>query len=217
MRRSTNLWTELKEVKLVGKKSLFEYHCRIGFGFYETQRILELVAEFEKQMNVTSTELRFTNITSEYLEIAAEMFIYLINCPRYSEKWYESWFKDNKHLLETESLGTIILTLNRLMIMMKTKSNPQKEISQKLFDKITNLLSLNYKQRKSMLLGNSGNTSLLGQYSDADMKSMYSITLILGTGLKLILMFRHSGKSESPCSHFQRRKENITISLHTFL
>ena len=170
--RSINLWTELKKVKLVRKKSSFDYHCPSGIGYYNEQTILELVAEFETQLNVTSTDLRFENITSEYLQTAAEMFIYLIICPRGdtdTENWYASWFKFNNDLLETESLRTIILTLNRLM---KTTRNPQREIGQKLFDKITNLLSLNYKQRKSMLLGNSGNTSLLGQYSDADMKSM---------------------------------------------
>ena len=171
--RSTNLWTELKKVKLVRKNSLFEYFCPASKGYYDDQTILELVAEFEKQLNVTSTDLSFTNITSEDLLMAAEMFIYLIICPRLetdTENWYGSWFKFNKDLLETESLGTIILTLNRLM---KTTSNPQREIGQKLFDKITTLLSLNYKQMKSMLLRNIGNTSLLRKYSDDDMKGMY--------------------------------------------
>ena len=164
---SINLWTELKKVKLERKKPLFEYFCSPSLGYYEIQTILELVGEFEEQMNVTSTELIFTNITTGYLETAAEMFIYLIICPRETENWYDGWLKFHRNLLETESLDIIILSLNRLI---KTTSNTagdilNNEIGGKLFDKITTLFSLHYKDIQSMLFGNNGNTSFLGEDS----------------------------------------------------
>ena len=157
--RSINHWTKLKKVKLE-KTKISSSQCRTGFGYFYDQTILDLVTAFETQLNVTSTELRFTNISSEYLETAAEMFIYLIICPRGTENWYDGWFEFNRDLLETESLGTIILTLNRIL---KTRSNTEdREIVQKLlttFTSLTNFTSLNYKEIQRMLLENTGNTS----------------------------------------------------------
>ena len=88
------------------------------------------VAAVEHQLEFQSSEVRYDNITTDDLEVAAKIFIYLKNCPGDddSRKWFQSWSNFYKDLFKTQTADQIILTLNR---MMKTQDG--RVMSEKVF------------------------------------------------------------------------------------
>jgi len=105
----------------------------------------EKVAEVEKQLPIESSDLRLKNVTSNDLILAAEMFLYL----KMSHGTLKPWFIFYGDLFQqTENVGQIILTLNRLI---QGSQNEIKIIARKIFKRLTNMLSLKYEEIQNLI------------------------------------------------------------------
>ena len=109
------------------------------------------VTEIEHLLEIESSYLIFKNMTTNNLKIAAEMYLYLCT---FREKSL-SWSVFYKNLLQTDDVYQILLSLNRLMKGTRPKENKFKIIANKVFKKITNLLSLKYEEIEHLLPGRS--------------------------------------------------------------
>ena len=135
-------------------------------GVLEETDIKYTVTQVEQMLELQSSELRFENMTAENLEIAANMFIYLLTCPFYNidnvydEKWFKSrdmFYKDlfNKNT----SPDIILLTLNRMMKVTNENKNKRygKQRDKKLLKRIADYLSLKHGTIRSLLSLAAGN------------------------------------------------------------
>ena len=132
------IWTSLRELKLKHEK------CS---GKKNTDEILTHVKAVEQELQTESTEQRYENITSEQLQCAAKMFIYLNTCP---DSWFGRWNAWYMYFFTTQPADQIILTLNR---MMKTKTSQDKGDSyraEKLLKRAASLLSLSFQKIQSL-------------------------------------------------------------------
>ena len=77
------------------------------------------VAKLEQELNITSSDEVLENVTIENLKIAGEMFIYQNFCVISSLHWL-IFYKD---LVLNQTPDTIILTLNRVLKAVKSKSD----------------------------------------------------------------------------------------------
>ena len=112
------------------------------------------MSAIEKKLKVKPNGRLYKNMTREHLTIAAEMFIYLNICPsRDSLRFlFQSMVMFYKNLFESQSPTQIILTLNRMMKSNKKKGLLiGKSIDEKLFKKLSTLLSLKYEEIQRIL------------------------------------------------------------------
>ena len=94
------------------------------------------VAKLEQELNITSSDEVLENVTKENLKIAGDMFIYQNFCVLSSLHWL-IFYKD---LVLNQSPETIILTLNRLLKAVKSKSDY--EIARNLLTKIETIFAV---------------------------------------------------------------------------
>ena len=115
-------------------------HC--VSGLYETPVVESLVIDFEEQMTINISDTRSLNITSSALKDAADLFIYLISCPKPLQHWFQFYDK----LFKRENPTDILLMLNR--IMSKTTRSQKNDkiglIAHQLFMKVTSILKSSY-------------------------------------------------------------------------
>ena len=129
-----------------------QYSCSI---LPASEKVIETYIEtVEQKLAVESSELRIQNMTTENLETAAKMFVYLVTCPVTNswQEWFKSWdlfytdlFNEKTHPYQ------IMLTLNRMMNVRYVNNNDGKVRAEKLFIRITNYLSLKYGAIQSLL------------------------------------------------------------------
>ena len=108
------------------------------------------MATIEEKLGFESSEVRFENITSGDLKIAAEIFVYLRTCPGTDEglrTWFTSWSSFYEDLFKTHTLNKVILTLNRMM-----KTEESKIRSEKLLKRVAKYIPLKYKKIQRMLI-----------------------------------------------------------------
>ena len=81
------------------------------------------VAEFEQQMEINSSHARFENISSNILDTAGKMFVYLKSCHiNESVLWIKTWSTIYTNIFNVKSADHILLTLNRMMKMNPKQS-----------------------------------------------------------------------------------------------
>ena len=81
-------WNVIKRIKFDPHYYL-NHNCDCGL----TLNILSVVNAAEKELLIDSSEQRYKNMTSEELETAAKMFIFLRSHHSGPEKnWFDSWF-----------------------------------------------------------------------------------------------------------------------------
>ena len=106
------------------------------------------IRKFEDKLNLTASYKIEENVDRKLLKDAAEMFIYLQFCPKpvKSSPWKE-FYED---LLKNYSLKLILLTLNRILRTSEIGSRNNKNVPEKLLDKIRETLELQHKNIKIM-------------------------------------------------------------------
>ena len=123
--------------------------------------ILSKVAAVERKFQVESSEIRSQNADIELLKLASDMFVYLAIVMEDDAR--KSWLSFYFNLFKSKTANEIILTLNRITKRF-TERDIYVDVNQKLFDRITTLLSLHYKEVQSMMMNtNAENTSIVSQ------------------------------------------------------
>ena len=102
------------------------------------------------------SEKKNENITSEELETAAKMFIFLNSCPfdDNSVEWFKSWHLFYKDLFHTQSPDQIILTLNRMMKIKTPQDKNGKGRVKKLLQKTATFMSLQFDRIRNFIPSN---------------------------------------------------------------
>ena len=131
----------------------------------------------EKQLEFIETSLGLVNtshyplsenITTEDLETAGRMFVYLTNCP---EKEYVAWLRLYQDLFENYDLRTILANLARVRAAAKRLGKLKElELATRLLEKISSLKHLKYQLINHLHSGDLGevsddNNELLGLVS----------------------------------------------------
>ena len=130
------------------------YQCGVTGQFVPDSDRRKQVAAVEKQLQISSLETRYANISKQDLKSAAEMYIYLNTCASGTDGfdlWFKPWFSFYNNLFKTQSAEQIILVLSR---MIKTKSFHNKDgkvRAKKLFKRAASLLSLRYRKIQNFL------------------------------------------------------------------
>ena len=159
------IWKIVKKTKRDTPFPIDDKCNRDGFnkGLYsDLYEIKNHVGAIERQFNITPSKplARFRNMTEEKLEIAAEMFIYLIICPNpdddLKEDWLASWSEFYIDLLKHKSPEQIIFTLKKVM---KNPIQKEKEWASKLLRRAVALIPLYYEDIRSLLPGRSDHQS----------------------------------------------------------
>ena len=132
------------------KSEFIAKHCPIYRQLHFNDVITSQISEVEKQLQVTTSESIFKNMTQETLQKAAEMFIFLASC----SETVRSWFYFYEDLFTQQSPAQIIVTLNRVLKGQTTPENmDMKSIARKLFRKIDSVISLKYTEIKKITQG----------------------------------------------------------------
>ena len=97
--------------------------------------IEENINAVQKKLPVNNSTLALNNVTTETLQTAAEIFIYLTYCPKIT------LIQFYKQLLEHDSPKEIILALTS--IIKKSTDAPIKDTSIKIFSKAMRIFKLN--------------------------------------------------------------------------
>ena len=144
-------------VKTVKAKTFLDFGCDYYIHNFLTRKgRLSLVEEVEQKLQIESSEQINDTLTKEELQTAAEMFLYLISCP----KLLKSWFMFYEDLFLTQSADQIILSLNRMMKTEASQDKKAKVLAEKLLNRTSSLLSLKYEKIHRLLpKENSGNGS----------------------------------------------------------
>ena len=148
----------MKKIKTEKRVEDYYYGCENGL-FKDPLTQVEAV---EQRMGINSSLIRFENMTRTTLNVAGQMYLYLMTCPGTddSKQWVKSWYIFYHNLFDLP-LDQIILTLNRIM-----KSDPQKNKdgiirAQRLFKRTATLLDLKYGEIQNMMPGLKRNRSIL--------------------------------------------------------
>ena len=130
---------------------------------YYKQEPYPVLSVFEQHLGIKPLEVIYNNITTKFLENAAQMFIYLKGCPAEGDKetkqWYTFWNSFYRDLFMNKTPQQIILTLNR---MTKRKSSEEKDGNAragKLLNRAKLLFSLKFKTIQKLLPGKSSKIS----------------------------------------------------------
>ena len=115
---------------------------------------LPLVMAVEEKLQVKSTDMRFNNITDADLNTAAQMIIYM--CTTCTENSNPEWVRFYFNLFKTQSPNEIILTLNRLQVILSSVNNYITrfgvfETNLKLFNRTKAILGLKHKQIRGLI------------------------------------------------------------------
>ena len=142
------LWNNLKKVKL---EKLSKKFCTNGqIDFNGETSVKNQVNEVMDKLGINSTIQQYDNMTDVIMERAANMFMYLIFCPKDTKPWI-FFYTD---LFKNEHVDKIVLTLHRIL---KSKASPKNEkfqlIARKLYTKITTILSFKSKDIQNMIQG----------------------------------------------------------------
>ena len=146
----SNLWDIIRKIKI----EIFpQKHCN-KYGLYDDK--LSQVIEAEKKLEMEPSEKKNENITSEELETAAKMFIFLNSCPfdDNSVEWFKSWALFYKDLFRTQSPDQIILTLNRMMKIKTPQDKNGKGRVKKLLQKTATFMSLQFDRIRNFIPSN---------------------------------------------------------------
>ena len=136
------VWDVVRRVK--SNPSLLENSCGIRSGVYSSEyNVLTLALAVGYQLEAELSYDIFENITSEDLETAAEMFIYLYACPTDFINKLMVFYDD---LFRTQTPCQIILTLNRMIRIKSTGDNVGKAWNEKLFKKAASLFYMKYEE-----------------------------------------------------------------------
>ena len=111
------------------------------------------VADIELLLRINSSDVQFKNMTYSELNTAAEMFTYLKTCPHTVSlrEWFITWANFHNDRFETQSADQVLLTLNRMMKNNSPKNKDGKIRAEKLFNRATTLLRMNYDDIQSMI------------------------------------------------------------------
>ena len=148
------IWKIIRKIKSETSTSV-NIGCDYKNSLYLDSKVKNSqVSAVEKKLKVKPNGRLYENMNPEHLTIAAEMFIYLNICPSTdSLKFlFQSMVMFYKNLFESQSPSKIILTLNRMMKSNKKKGLLiGKSIDEKLFKKLSTLLSLKYEEIQGIL------------------------------------------------------------------
>ena len=112
-------------------------------GLYAS--IQPLVERFDKALGKVGNPqkiINFVNMTDSDLKIITEKFIYLNTCPGI----FKPWILFYMDLFQNQSPQKIILILNRILKRPHENYNFKwKKIAKQLFEKVTTIFPLNYK------------------------------------------------------------------------
>ena len=108
----------------------------------------------EEKLQVQSTDMRFKNITAADLNTAAEMIIYM--CTICTDGTNSEWVKFYFNLFQTQSPNEIILTLNRMQLILSSLNNYITRFgvfvtNLKIFNRTKAILGLKHKQIQSLI------------------------------------------------------------------
>ena len=145
-----------------------------------------LQREVEQELGIVvvddySSGLPHEDVPMKNIIGAAEMFIYLNTCPgrfdkvinsfgsgsfgsrsaeeNVNEKWFKAWFTFYKDLFKSQSPNKIILTLNRMIKNKSPEAKNDRIRNQKLFEKVSSVLNLEYPNIHKTLPGVKTNIS----------------------------------------------------------
>ena len=104
------VWNAVREIKLHMPK-------KHGDVFY----LINCVGAVEQKLLIGSTKIRYKNMTTKDLQIAAEMFLYLNSCPEILKPWIV-FYKD---LFGNQPANVIVLTLNRMLKADNSSKNEE--------------------------------------------------------------------------------------------
>ena len=140
----------------------------------------------------------------ESYEMAGKMFLYLNLCPKFMYEWVQLYVD----LFKNATPYVIVQTLNRIMVTGKEKKDKTvTNIARKIFNRIDNMLSLQYKNIDRFLKTNpnitmditentSRNTSTLSnKYLSKSEKGYISGYLITYENI-ICFCFRHNAKAQ---------------------
>ena len=139
-------------VKIIKSKAFLNLSCQAGkleegeetgSTLLSNKHKLSQVLAVEQNLGIESSEQIMETLTKKELQTAAKMFLYLISCPDPSFKFWSSFYND---LFLTQPTDQIILTLNRMMKPKGTRVEDGNIRARKLMIKISNKLSLGYKE-----------------------------------------------------------------------
>ena len=129
-------------IKAIKAKTSVDRGCNNDRDFLNDHNLFYQLKEVEKDLRIRSSVTgKFHNLTNEELTTVAEMFIYLNMCPNIWFKFWSSFYND----LFLQTTDKIILTLNRMMKPKGTQVKDGNIRATKLMEKITNKLTLHYK------------------------------------------------------------------------
>ena len=135
------LWEVVKKVK---KETSIQIDCASGVSnkvLYTESFIFPQIEAFEKQLDMNPSEITFENMTTEILENAGNMFVYLNYCPGN----LKSWLVFYKDLFQNESPAQILLTLNRITQRAGSPQNKSfRNLGQTLLEKTASHLRSNW-------------------------------------------------------------------------
>ena len=108
------------------------------------------IKEVEHELKINSSIQIIENISISLLETAGKMFLYLNSCPDHLKPWFFMY----TDLFQSQTANQIILTLNRILKVDDSHQNKAlKTIAAKLFDRITTLFALKYREIQRMTIG----------------------------------------------------------------
>ena len=137
------LWKSAKYVRIQFLKNRKVSKCQGYNTLVNSPEIDDNIQAFETILNIEhGSEISNSNISLEILNLSGELFIYMNLCPKKQNDWI-LFYKD---LISNNSLGQVILTLNRLRI---SEINHQdmihvRDFASKIFDFCTKKFSLMY-------------------------------------------------------------------------
>ena len=139
---------------------------------------------------VTNQESQFKRrISDEYLNIAAEIYIYLIYCPNpdYRSPGKNSWVELYRNLFSNNNQQTIILTMSRVISEVEIQKAFEYNLARQLFEKVWTVFQLKSKDIATLTMGEKEivkNVLVKDQYQNISSCSSHSCKANLEGALK---------------------------------
>ena len=148
------IWKIAKKIK---SEVSLDKLCPNKQSFYNRQKPYPVLSAIEQHLGIEPSEIIYENMTTEILEIAAPMFIYLIGCPAQdaldTKQWYTSWNTFYSNLFSAKSPQQIILTLNRITKSKSSEDKDGKTRAAKLLKRTKSIISLKYETIEKLMPG----------------------------------------------------------------
>ena len=117
---------------------------------YQAVVITENVESVQKFLGIQSSDDVSKRMTNETLEVAAKMFWYLNSCTAESKPWVQFY----TNIFQNFPPDQIVLTFNRILKKKSTRQNEKiRATAMTLFQNLTSVLELNYKEIQNMVNG----------------------------------------------------------------